>query len=161
MRIEIFEKEQSTQTNDSRKCHEPFLPAGFGTDVSFSFRTYIRTKEDVIKTSEDIRSLCRKEKLDPKKTYYLALCVEELGMNAVHHGFEKAGQSAEVRVTLVNDVLTLHFRDNARQFDLTKWMEMFDPKDPSAHIGIKILTGISREVTYMNSLNTNNVLIKL
>ena len=70
--------------------------------------------------------------------------------------------SAEVIISLVRNDLIIRFRDNGKAFDLTKWIKLFhDNEDPSAHIGIKILTGLAKQVTYTNSLNTNNVIINL
>ena len=138
-----------------------FLPSDFGSNLKFSFRRQLKTEEDVIKASRDMRKACGEYGVEERKSYYLSLCVEELGMNVVRHGFDKKRQSAEVRVMLVKDELTLHFRDNARKFDLTTWYNMFHSDDPVAHIGIKILMTISKEVTYMNSLDANNVLVRL
>ena len=140
-----------------------FLPSGFGIAPEYRFRKEIITKEDALEVSKLAYEFCRKINLSEKRSLYVSLCVEELGMNTASYAIlDKANQSAEVIISLVRNDLIIRFRDNGKAFDLTKWVKLFhDNDDPSAHIGIKLLTGLAKEVTYTNSLNTNNVIIKL
>ena len=92
---------------------------------------------------------------------YVSLCIEELGMNIAKYGFSKKNPSAEINLSIIKDELILRFRDNGKAFDLTKWINIFHSDDPATHIGIRMLTGLAKEVTYTNSLNTNNMFIQL
>lgn len=140
-----------------------FLPSGFGIAPEHRLRREIITKEDALEASKLAYEFCRKINLSEKRSLYVSLCVEELGMNTASYAIvDKKKQSSEVIISLVKNELIIRFRDNGKAFDLTKWIKLFhDDDDPSAHIGIKILTGLAKEVTYTNSLNTNNVIIKL
>ena len=138
-----------------------FLPPGFGVKPEYRFRRPIATKEDVIEVSERASEFCLKNGLSKKRALYVALCIEELGMNVVKHGFSRKNQSAEVNLSLVKDKLILRFRDNGKSFDLTKWFNIFRSEDPASHLGIRILIGLAKEVSYTSALDTNSVLIKL
>lgn len=138
-----------------------FLPAGFGVDAKYRLRSYIVTEEDVIAASKLAFDFCSRHELSKSRAVYVSLCIEELGMNAVKHGFSKKDQSAEVNLSLVKDKLILRFRDNGKAFDLTKWLKIFKPDDPASHLGIRILAGLAKKVSYTSALDTNNVLIEL
>ena len=138
-----------------------FLPAGFGVDAKYRLRSYIVTEEDVIAASKLAFDFCSRHELSKSRAVYVSLCIEELGMNAVKHGFSKQDQSAEVNLSLVKDKLILRFRDNGKAFDLTKWLKFFRPDDPASHLGIRILVGLAKKVSYTSALDTNNVLIEL
>lgn len=140
-----------------------FLPSSFGIDPEYRLRREIFTKEDALEASKSAYEFCRKINLDEKRSMYVSLCIEELGMNAASYAIvDKKSQSAEVIISLVKNELIIRFRDNGKAFDLTKWIKLFDnEEDPAAHIGIKIVTKLAKKVTYTNSLNTNNVIINL
>ncbi len=138
-----------------------FLPEGFGIDSKYRFRSQILTKEDVLNASERAYNFCSENGVSKKQALYVSLCIEELGMNVANYGFSKKNQSAEINLAIIKDDLILRFRDNGKTFDLTKWISIFHSDDPAAHIGIRMLTGLAKEVTYTNSLNTNNVFIRL
>ena len=138
-----------------------FLPSGFGVDEEYHFRKFIGTKEDVISSSKLAFDFCKKHELSKKRAVNVALCIEEFGMNVVNYGFSKKNQSAEVNLSLVKDKLVLRFRDNGNTFDLTKWFKIFRSEDSASHLGIRILIGLAKKVSYTNALDTNNILIEL
>ncbi len=138
-----------------------FLPSGFGVADEYRFRKSIATKEDVISSSELAFDFCKRHELSKKRAVYVSLCIEELGMNVLNYGFSTKNQSAEVNLSLVKNKLILRFRDNGSAFDLTKWFKIFRSEDPASHLGIRILIGLAKKVSYTSTLDTNNVLIEL
>ena len=139
-----------------------FLPAGFGGKRLARFYREIRTKDEAVEASAAAGKICREHGMDERSSYYASLCIEELAVNNVVHGFYKKRQSAAIYLSVSEeDGLTIRFRDNGKHFDLTKWCEMFDKEDKLSHIGIKMVVSLAEDITYTNSLNTNNILIKL
>lgn len=138
-----------------------FLPSGFGVSPEYRFRRTISAEEDVIEVSQLAYEFCLRNGLSRKRAMYVSVCIEELGMNAVRYGFSGKDQSAEVRISIVKDKLILRFRDDGKTFDLTKWFKIFRNEDKVSHLGIRILIGLSKEVSYTSALNTNSVVIQL
>lgn len=103
---------------------------------------------------------CRENGIDARRSYYAALCIEELAINDVTHGFYKEGQSAAIYLSALNNgELTIRFRDNGRNFDLTKWCNLFKEEDKAVRIGIRMVVALAKDITYTNSFNTNNLKI--
>lgn len=139
-----------------------FLPSDFGKNRVAQFYREVRTTEDAMEASRAAEAFCKENGIDARRSYYAALCIEELAINDVTHGFYKKGQSAAIYLsTLNNGELTIRFRDNGRNFDLTKWCELFTDQDVTAHIGIKTVVSLAKDITYTNSFNTNNIKIDL
>ena len=145
-----------------RKIHDMlFLPASFGINPENRFHRFIRSREDAVSTSKEAYNFCAEKKIIHKRSMLVALCIEELGINAVTYGFSRKNQIAEVSITAEGDDLKLRFCDNGRLFDLKQWFELFHSDDLASHIGIRMLFGLANDISYMNTMNTNNVIIKL
>ena len=139
-----------------------FLPADFGKKRVFQFYREVQTKEEAMEASRAAGVFCRENGIDARRSYYAALCIEELAVNDVTHGFYKEGQSAAIYLsTLKNGELTIRFRDNGRNFDLTKWCNLIKDEDQTSNIGIRMVVSLAKNITYTNSFNTNNVKIDL
>ena len=48
-------------------------------------------------------------------------------------------------------------RDNCISFDPTKYLELHQDSDPTAHIGIRMIMGMVKEADYVNTLGLNNL----
>lgn len=139
-----------------------FLPADFGKNRMSQFYREVRTTEEAMEASRAAGVFCRENGIDARRSYYAALCIEELAINDVTHGFYKEGQSAAIYLSALNNgELTIRFRDNGRNFDLTKWCNLFKEEDKAAHIGIRMVVALAKDITYTNSFNTNNLKIDL
>ena len=139
-----------------------FLPADFGKNRMSQFYREVRTTEEAMEASRAAGVFCRENGIDARRSYYAALCIEELAINDVTHGFYKEGQSAAIYLSALNNgELTIRFRDNGRNFDLTKWCNLFKEEDKTARIGIRMVVALAKDITYTNSFNTNNLKIDL
>ncbi len=138
-----------------------FLPGNFGITPANRFHRFIRTREEAMIASKEAYNFCAEKRIIHKRAMLVALCIEELGINAVTYGFSRKNQIAEVSLTSEGDELKLRFCDNGRLFDLKQWFELFHSDDPASHIGIRMLFGLASDISYMNTMNTNNVIIKL
>jgi len=103
--------------------------------------------------------------VDPKRTMYTALCIEEMATNIVEHGFKDGGDN-RVDVRLVqksSDDLIIRIRDNCEGFDPVNYYEMAKPDedDPAKHIGIRMVFKMVKDVKYVNSLGLNNLTVRI
>ena len=71
--------------------------------------------------------------------------------------------SIDIRVIVSGDHLTLRLRDDCPLFDVKERGERWrsNPEDPSACIGIRMVTRISKELIYINTLGTNNLIVTI
>ena len=139
-----------------------FLPADFGKNRVTQFYREVRTAEEATEASSAAGAFCKENGIDARRSYYAALCIEELTVNNVTHGFYNKDQSAAVYLSIFNNGnLTILFRDNGRNFDLTKWCDMLKDEDKTTRIGIRMVVSLAKDITYTNSFNTNNVKINL
>ena len=92
----------------------------------------------------------------------MGLAAEEAVGNVIEHGFSDGKpHSVEVRVLKKDGGWMLRVRDDCRLFDPGKYIEQYTGDDPSANIGLKLLREIALEITYVNALKLNNLMIKV
>ena len=91
----------------------------------------------------------------------VGLCVEEIAMNIIEHGFTKDRRphSIDVRMVVRDDKRIIRIRDNCVNFDPTKYLELHksNEEDPTAHIGLRMVMGMVKEAEYINTLGLNNL----
>lgn len=139
-----------------------FLPRDFGGGNVARLYREVRTVEEAIEASNDVKAFCIDNGIDEEKAYYVSLCVEELAVNDVTHGFYKKDQSTAIHIAILeNKELSIRFRNNGKKYDLTRWFDKFNDEDKSSYMGLKIVHSIARDITYTNSFNVNNIVIKV
>ena len=95
-----------------------------------------------------------------KKSYYVALCIEEMAKNILDYGFSDGKHhSIDLRLTHRDGELTIRIRDDCKPFDPQKWLEIHQPEDPLQNIGIHMVNSIAEDLSYINTMNTNNLII--
>ncbi len=101
--------------------------------------------------------------MEPKLIMRIGLCVEEIAINVIKHGFSGSGGSGDVDMRLVenDDKTVLRFRDNCLSFDPTDYLKLHRDDDPVSHIGLRMTMGIVREADYVNTLGLNNLTLVL
>ena len=52
-------------------------------------------------------------------------------------------------------------RDNCRAFDPVKWIELNENDDPTVNMGIKLVCGMAKEVTYVSTLDLNIITLRI
>lgn len=113
--------------------------------------------------AEDIFALCEKHGIDHKKAYRAALCLEEMVMNIIEHGFasDDKPHSIDVKVVAKGDDIILRVRDDCELFNVREkgesWRE--DPDNPECNLGIRVAMIEAKDIKYVNSLGTNTLLI--
>ena len=140
------------------------LPEDYGVPKEKCLRAAFYTVEDVIGFSQQVQDFCIRQGIDKKRSFYAALCTEELAVNVITHGFTNGKQTLSVRLFVEQDqTLTLRFRDDGSSFDLIKFRQLSEPQtdDPADNIGIRIVFGLAKKVNYYASFKMNNTVIQL
>lgn len=139
-----------------------FLPEQFGVADEDKIELSIQKLDQVMNLSKEVSAFCISHGVDKKRTYLLALFIEEMGGNIVEYGFDDGKpHSIDLRVLYKDDDLILRMRDDCRAFDLRKQVEMCDSEDLVSNIGIRMVLGLAKDVTYVNTMRTNNLTIKI
>ena len=82
--------------------------------------------------------------------------------NVIEHGFaDGKPHSIEVRVLRKPDFWIIRLSDNCKLFDVKKYLEQYSSEDPAKNIGLKMIMGFAKDVTYFSALNLNNLTLKL
>ena len=139
------------------------LEPSFGTSPEHCFERSLDSEEDAVTISRQIHSFCRARGLDERTSTLISLCVEEMTINIITHGFTKDSRShnVDVRLVLNDDGGVIRIRDNCIHFDPTQYMELHQSNDPVAHIGIRMVMAMVKEANYVNPLGLNNLTLTL
>lgn len=138
------------------------LPKGFDFSPDTALEFSIHDLDEVVGVSRKVDAFCRERNVDARRTFYAALCTEELAANILQHGFKDGKKhSLSIRLLYINDELILRLRDNCRLFDIREKYDSIDNKDVTANIGIRLVMKTAKDVTYINTLNLNTTIIKI
>ena len=126
--------------------------------------TSVSTRAEVIGFSEEVRTLCRSNKMDSRHSNLAALCVEELACNILQWGYEKgAGQGVDLRAAFDEGHIIIRIRDSGKQFDPVQYTRQFvtSGNDPLKNFGLRIVSGSAEEIHYSCIADCNVVLLKI
>lgn len=138
------------------------LPKNFETDPDMILECSVRNIEGVIGISKTVMDFCSKRGIDHRRSYFAALCTEELASNIVRHGFQsEKEQSLMIRVVVANGDLILRFRDDCELFNIREKYDSADQKDVTRNIGIRLVMRMAKDVMYINALSLNTTIIKI
>lgn len=148
----------------SRKGAEAYmlLPKDFGIPEDHRIERSVSTMDEVIDLSESVVPFCLKCGIEKRAANRLALCVEEMAGNVIEYGFaDGKPHHLDVRVLVKDGSVVLRMRDNCEKFDLREQAEKwaYDPEHPEKNIGIHMIMRVARDVSYTNTMNTNNLII--
>ena len=140
------------------------LPRHFGDQSSRELSISATTETEVIGMARLARLFCDENGVDSKKASKFAICIEELGMNIIEHGFSDGKpHSIDIRLLVKDNELILRIRDDCRRFNLPEryaLLEKIDEADPMKNAGIRMVMGMSKSVQYLSTMSTNNLIVK-
>ena len=141
------------------------LPDNFTINPGNVIDLDIRSKEDVSLASEQITLFCKGHKIDRRVAYYSALAFEELASNIVQHGFPNVKTSEsmiDLRAVITDDTFVIRLRDYCPMYDVTKQIAAVNESedDSLSSFGIRIVSAIASDITYLNTFDTNTLIIK-
>ena len=150
-------KHMPMSIEDLIMIHEDF-------DKVKKYNKIVKDYTDVSTLSAEINEFCINNNIDKRKTYLTGLCAEEMCANIFEHGYTKKqvkNKRIDVFVLIDKDNISLRIRDNSIAFNPTTRSIIFNPEDPCKNIGIRLVSKISKEMTYQNLFGFNNMIIKL
>ena len=139
-----------------------FLKEPFGVPADEVLNITISDMEQVVPACEQASEFCRARGADDKTCVHVFLFIEELGCNVVEYGFvDGEGKVLEIRIVHLEDGWILRLRDNCRAFDPVKWIKLNESDDPTVNMGIKLVCGMAKEVTYVSTLDLNMITLRI
>ena len=140
------------------------LPKDFGVPEADRIEGSLHTVEEVVALSDRVIPFCEERGIGKKEANRLALCVEEMAGNVIEHGFNDGlPHHLDVRVLVKDGSVILRLRDDCKKFDLREKMQSWqpDPEHPEKNIGIHMVMRVAKDVSYTNTMNTNNLIISV
>ena len=140
------------------------LPESFGSKPGDAIEFSVFDATGVTSASLAAEEFCLLKGKSKKSSMYTALCIEEMANNIIQHGFiEGKDNRIDIRLVKKENRMLIRIRDNCKNFDPTKYLDMnrMDNEDPSKHIGIRMTYKMSKKVQYVNSLGLNNLLLEI
>ena len=128
----------------------------------FALERPMHTFADVTAASKEVLRCCRKAGIHERQAVHIALCLEELGTNSIEHNTKlRHPLRLSARFIIGEKWLILRMRNNGRPYDLTERYAMLNPKEPTSHIGLRLVYASADEVRYSHFLDLNNVCIRV
>lgn len=151
----------------NKKCptkleHFMMLPENFGPHPDMVLNCSVSSMEEVVGISRTVMDFCSQRGIDKRRSFFAALCIEEMASNIVQHGFvPEKHQSLMIRVVIADGELILCFRDSCKLFNIREKFDSVDQKDVTSNVGIRLVMRMAKDVTYINTLKLNTTIIKI
>ena len=139
------------------------IPEGFGAAENDRLDITVREIGQVVSVSAQVIDFCRGRGVDGRRAYLAGLFLEEMAGNVVSHGCSKDNKdhSVDIRVVHKDNDIILRIRDNCRAFDPSERAMITEQRDFGKNVGIRIVYGMAREVTYQNLLGMNVLTVSI
>lgn len=140
-----------------------YLDADFGAKPEDCMELTVPDVAAAVSASQKLCDFCVEKGMAPRTAMLIGLCVEEMTVNIIEHGFTKdtLSHNVDVRLVVQKDKRIVRIRDNCVSFDPTKYLELHQSTDPVAHIGLRMVMGMVKEASYINTLGLNNLTLIL
>ena len=138
------------------------LPKDFGVPDDYYLRATLKTMDEVMDFSAQVSAFCKKHNANSRCCYFTALCVEEIGTNILSYGYKNAkNHDIDVSLFFKQPELVLRIRDEGKPFDPVEYNNMINSDDPVSHMGIRIVFGVAKRISYTNSMSQNSISLTL
>lgn len=139
-----------------------FLPKDFGALEEDILEMSVTDEKDVMALSRETENFCRVHGADRRRTFLIALSVEEMAGNVVEYGFSDGKKHhMELRLVKKEDDYIIRIRDDCRAFNPLKQLELTDESDPVSNIGIRMISRMAKSFDYVNTMKINNLIIRV
>ena len=139
-----------------------YLRKTFSDETVDEIGISITSMEEVLGMSKDAIAFCREHGIDEEKSLFTGLCIEEMAAIIAERGFGDGKKHfVDIRIILKQDEIIVRMRDDCERFDPRTLEHIFNPEDPFANIGIKMVDNMAKDLSYINALKLNNLIIKL
>lgn len=139
------------------------IPEDFGAGEDERIDITVRSMDEVVNVSRQVIAFCEGRGVDKRRSFLAGLCMEEMAGNIVTHGFEKDEKkhSVDIRVAHKGDDVILRIRDNCEAFNPTEHAKLMDPGEMGKNVGIRLVYGMARDVSYQNLLGLNVLTMRI
>ena len=133
------------------------LREDFGVTPDRLLEMDIHSLEEANDAAQRAEQFCLRHGQSARISNHIALCVEEMAVNTIEHGFRKDGKNHHLSVRLLRkaDHWILRFRDDCGAFDPVH----FEPGEEQ--VGIRMVMKLAEEAHYTYSLNLNNLMLRI
>lgn len=134
------------------------------TDAVFSYLLDANSSDisDLLSKAE---GFCEENDADPKKVYYITLCVEEVCQAIIDNAFRKKGDEyIQLTLCIENDgTAVLHLRDNAVDFNpfAMKTGRDYEDEESLAALGIQMVKAKSKRFFYRRYAGFNTLTVEV
>ena len=140
-----------------------FLPKGFGVPAEDRLELSISKMDEVVELSEKAYSFCLLKGAGRRNAMNIALAIEEMAGNIIEYGFaDGKPHSIDLRVVKKGDGFILRIRDDCKAFDPASWIKVNGKTEhPEENIGIRMVFHLIKDIKYVNTMQTNNLIVRI
>lgn len=93
----------------------------------------------------------------------ISLFTEEMAGNVILQGRKRRFGvfGVDYRLAIIDDKISITFRDMCEAFDPVKWRELHSNEDMPDSVGIRMILGLVKDVRYFNAFRSNNLILYL
>lgn len=137
-----------------------FLKKNFDAASYNVYEGTIDTMDEVMELSKKTSQFCIEHGADEKSAEILALSVKEMAGNIIKHGFKQNEKhQIDFRVMFKNGEYILRLRDDCQLFNPLDWFRNLENKNIES--GIFKVKKLAKDIRYVNSMNTNTLIVKV
>ena len=137
-------------------------PASYGIQEENYLEKSIHDIPELCSFSEDVADFAVSHDGSSQQAYLLSLFTEEMGKNVLTWAFcDEKEHRFMIKVMKNSEDFILRFRDDGKQFDPTEYYRIQESKKPYDNFGIHLVMETAKDVTYINTMNLNNLLVKM
>lgn len=139
-----------------------FFPKDFGVEPEDSIEFTAYDLQGLIEDGMKIETFCLERGASDPLAKKIHLCIEEMGANIIQYGFnDEKKHSIDIRVVKKEDEFWIRMRDDCKAFDPKSWYSIHKPVDITKNIGIRMVMKMAKDFQYVNTMQLNNLLIKV
>lgn len=139
------------------------IPEEFGVSSDECLDFSVHEISQASSVSERVSTFCLNKGIDARRANAAGLCLEEMVVNVINHGFigDSGRHSVDIRVVHKGNDLLLRIRDDCVPFDPTEQQALLASEDVTRNIGLRIVFRMARSIEYRNMLGLNVLRIRL
>lgn len=135
------------------------LPDEFGCEGMEVVECSIKNVDEIVGFSDKMINFCEGKGASHKIAYNVGLCIEEMAYNILQHGGKNKNYSVDIRLVL-KDKLTVRIRDNCKEFNPKKYVDLINIDDPFKNIGLRLVSKRATQIDYYNNAGVNTLIMK-
>ena len=137
-------------------------PDSYGISRENFLEWEIQDISHLCKSCSDAAGFVKSRGGSKRQAFLLSLFMEELGKNILSWGFDDGKKHRlTIKIMRSGEGFILRFRDDGIHFDPVEYYRIHKGEIPAENFGIRMVFAMKPEVSYLNTMNLNNLIIKL